>query len=295
MLDPENLQAFVALAEELNFVRAADRLGLVQSVVSKRLMRLEDNLGARLVSRNRRRKVDLTQEGAQFLPSARAALDHLEMVELRGRRIASGEAGALRIGYVFSAIMTGILPSLIRTVRSSAPDVRIIPVAMETPEQIAAIGNERLDVAIVRPRPSYPSEAVARCVHREEVQLGLASDNPLAARAFIACADLVDAQFIVPQFHEEVGLIDVIHQIVRIGHLPAPNTIYTKDFISAAGLAAADIGVAAVPRSLSSLKIGGLEYRPIIDLDASLELVLLNRPDLPPLIAGALCALRIDK
>ena len=125
--------------------------------------------------------------------------------------------------------------------------------------------------------------------------LGLASDNPLAARTRIACADLSDTQFIVPQFHEEVGLINVIHQIVRIGRLPEPSTIYTKDFITAAGLAAADIGVAAVPRSLSSLKIGGLEHRPIVDLDASLELVLLNRPDLPPLIAGALCALRIDK
>lgn len=295
MLDPENLQAFVTLAEELNFVRAADRLSLAQSVISKRLMRLEDKVGARLISRNRRSKVDLTREGMQFLPLAKAALEHLEMVELRGRRIASGEAGALRIGYVFSAIMTGILPSLIRLVRSATPKVRIIPVAMETPEQIAAIGNERLDVAIVRPRPSYPKEVVARCVHREEVQLGLASDNPLAARALIACADLAGAQFIVPQFHEEVGLIDVINQIVRTGHLPAPNTICTKDFITAAGLAAADIGVAAVPRSLSSLKIGGLEYRPIVDLDASLELVLLNRPDLPPLIAGALGAVRTDK
>lgn len=294
VLEPDSLQAFVAIAEEGHFVRAADRLGCAQSVVSKRLKRLEDRIGTRLVARNKRSKVELTRSGQQFLPTARTALVQLEKAEARGRRIAGGQAGALRIGYVFSAIMTGVLPGLVRALRDAIPDLEIVPVAMETPEQIAAIGDERIDVAIVRPRPSYPEGVVASRAHREGVRVAIAADNPIARRKSIACADLADARFIVPQFLEEVGLIEVINRIVRIGRLPPPEITRTKDFITAAGLAAAGMGVAAVPASLTALQLAGLLYRPITDLDAAMDLVLLRREDLPPAITGVLAQVRPD-
>lgn len=288
MLEPDSLQAFVAVAEEGHFVRAADALGCAQSVVSKRLKRLEDRIGVRLVARSKRSKVELTQAGQQFLPTAREILAQLAKAEARGRRIAGGQAGVIRIGYVFSAIMTGVLPGLIRVLRAKAPELEIVPVAMETPEQIAAIADERIDVAIIRSRPGYPAGITARVVHREGVRLALAADNALARQESIACADLAEARFIVPQFLEEVGLIDVINRIVRTGRLPPPEITRTKDFITAAGLAAAGMGVAAVPASLTALQLAGLLYRPISDLDAAMELVLLCRDDLPPVIADTL-------
>lgn len=292
MLEPDSLQAFIAIAEEGHFVRASDRLGCAQSVVSKRLKRLEDRLGARLVARNKRSKVELTREGQQFLPTARTALAELERAEARGRRIAGGQAGVLRIGYVFSAIMTGVLPGLIRAVRGALPELEIVALAMETPEQIAAIDDGRVDVAIVRPRPSYPVGVAARRVHSEGVMLALTADNPLARRESIACADLAHARFIVPQFREEVGLIDMINRIARIGRLPPPEITRTTDFITAAGLAAAGMGVAAVPASLTALRLAGLLYRPITDLTAVMDLVLLCREDLPPTVAGVLAKAR---
>lgn len=290
VLQPENLQAFIAIAEEGQFVRAADRIGCAQSVVSKRLKRLEDQLGIRLVERNRRSKVDLTREGRQFLPSAQITLAQIEKAEAQGRNLAHGEAGTLRIGFVFSAIITGIMPNLVRAVHMALPGLEIVPVAMETPEQIAAICDDRLDLALVRPRPSYPAELLASCVHREGVCLALAANHPLAARDHIACADLAASRFIVPQFHEEVGLIDVIDRIVRIGKLAPPQITRTKDFITAAGLAAAGMGIAAVPVSLTALALEGLIYRPVTDLDASLELVLLWREGLPQAVVGILLA-----
>ncbi|TAL03611.1 MAG: LysR family transcriptional regulator [Rhodospirillaceae bacterium] len=290
MLEPESLLAFVAVAEEGHFVRAGDRMGCAQSVISKRLKRLEDQLGIRLVTRNRRSKVGLTREGLQFLPTARATLAQLEKAEVHGRRLAGGQAGALRIGFVFSAIMTGVMPDLIRALRVALPALEIVPIAMETPEQIVAIGDDRLDVALVRPRPSYPAETWAKCVHREGVQLALPAAHPLTARKRIACADLAANRFIVPQFREEAGLIDVIDRIVKIGKLPPPEVVRTKDFITAGGLAAAGTGVAVVPTSLTALALEGLVYRPIIDLDFRLELVLLCREGLPQAIAKVLRA-----
>ena len=281
VLEPVSLQAFIAVAEEEHFVRAGDRLGCAQSVVSKRLKRLEDQLGIRLVERNGRSKVSLTKEGRHFLPSAQMTLIQIEKAEAFGRRLAQGEAGTLRIGFVFSAIMTGVMPNLVRAVNMALPGLEIVPIAMETPEQIAAIGDDRLDLALIRPRPSYPAEAQASCVHREGVYVALAANHPLMARDRIACADLGSSRFIIPQFHEEVGLIDVIDRIVRIGKLAPPQITRTKDFITAAGLAAAGMGIAAVPASLTSLVLKGLIYRSVTDLDARLELVLLCRKGLP--------------
>lgn len=196
----------------------------------------------------------------------------------------------MRIGFVFSAIMTGIMPNLVRAVHMALPGLENLPVAMETPEQIAAIGDGRLDLALVRPRPSYPDPAkvLASCVHREGVCLALAASHPLAARDDIACADLAASRFIVPQFREEVGLIDVIDQIVKIGKLAPPQIAHTKDFITAAGLAAAGMGIAAVPVSLASLVLEGLTYRSVADLDARLELVLLWREGLPQAVVEIL-------
>ena len=98
MLDPESLDVFVAIAELDHFVRAADRLGIAQSVVSKRLKRLEDQIGTRLVERGQRHKVALTRSGELFLPEARAAIAALDRAEQLGRTFGRGEAGPIKIG-----------------------------------------------------------------------------------------------------------------------------------------------------------------------------------------------------
>lgn len=288
MLHPECLQAFVTIASEGQFVRAADTLGCTQSVISKRLGRLEDQLGTRLLKRNKRAKVELTHEGMQFLQPARQMLEELRRVEETGRRIALGELGTIRIGYVFSGVMTGLLPSLIRHLRTVIPDAEIMPTAMETPEQLLALGSGNLELAVVRPRPSYPPGASARTAHTESIMLALPRESPLAQAAQVRCADLAECDFIVPQFHEEVGLIDVIKTIGRSGKFVPKPVIRTSDFITSAGLVAAGMGVAAVPASLMALQLEGLVYVPITDLFSDMDLILLEAPHLPQSVRSAI-------
>ena len=290
MLDPECLQAFVTIASEGQFVRAADALGCTQSVISKRLRRLEDQLGTRLLQRNKRSKVELTHEGMQFLAPARQMLVELQKVEETGRRIALGELGTLRIGYVFSAVMTGLLPSLIRHLRTVIPDAEIVPTAMETPEQLLALGSGNLEIAVLRPRPSYPPGASARAIHTEGIVLALPSESPLARAAQLRCADLAECDFIVPQFHEDVGLIDVIRTIAKTGGFVPKPVIMTSDFITSAGLVAACMGIAAVPASLMALQLEGVIYAPITDLSSVMDLILLEAPHLPRSVRSALAA-----
>lgn len=287
MLEPDGLEAFVAVVDERHFVAAADRLGCTQSVVSKRLMRLEDQLGGRLLNRGQRSRIVLTPEGEAFLPLARRLLDDLRAIEEQGRQILQGETGSLRLAFVFSAVMTGLMQGLVSHLREALPGVDIVAEAMETPEQLAAIGNGRIDLGFVRPRPSYPQGAFAHPVHHEPVLLAVSRSNPLAGQAAIECAELRGARFIIPQFHEQVGLKAVIEGIARIGGFSQPEVIPTADFITSIGLVGAGMGVAPVPASLAAMRLPEIAYIPILDYSAQVDLVLVEASPLRPAIRHA--------
>lgn len=288
MLDPACLHAFIAVAELEHFARAADLLGVAQPVISKRLQRLEDQLGVSLIERGKRQRVRMTPAGSLFLETAREGVAALMRVERLGQCIARGEAGPVRIAYVFSAIMTGVLPRMIRALRHKLPDIEIEPTFLETPGQLAAIADGRIDFGIARPRPTYPAGLIATPIHSESVILAISSDHRLNRGETILARDLAGERFIVPQFHEEAGLIDIIHGIAQSGSFRLPEIVRTADFITAAGLAAANVGIAAVPESLSRLQIDGLVYRAIEDHRASLDLVVLHRADAPASARSAL-------
>lgn len=288
MLDGDQLEVFLAIAETRHFVRAADRLGIAQSVVSKRLQRLEDRLGARLVTRGSRKDVALTRAGQLFLDEARAALASLRQAERIGRNIARGAAGPLRIGYVFSAAMSGTLARVLRALRDALPDLDVRLSLMETPVQFDRIVSGEIDIGLTRPRPSYPPAITARTVHREPLVLALADDHPLTRHAAVRLADLAGEPFIMPQFHEEVGLAEAVRDLARAGGFAMPALHRTDDFISAAVLAAAGRGVVLAPASLQHLALDGLTFRPLADHAATVELALLCRDDTPAAARGVI-------
>jgi DNA-binding transcriptional LysR family regulator len=112
-MDSRLLKAFVSLAEDLHFARTADRLDVAQSVLSDQLKKLETALGVRLLNRNKRSAVTLTDAGALFLREAVLAIRQLERAESVGKLAARGEIGNVSLGYVGSAVSTA------RTVRMS--------------------------------------------------------------------------------------------------------------------------------------------------------------------------------
>lgn len=286
MIDGEALAAFVAVAETRSFVRAGDRLGIAQSAVSKRLRRLEDRIEAELVDRSNRRTIELTRLGNLYLAEARAALRRLETAERIGRNLGRGEAGPLRIGYVFSAAMTGLVTRLARGLAAARPALELDFSLMETPEQLAALAEGRLDLGLIRPRPSYPADTSARIVHSEGLLLAVAAAHPLAAKAEVSVRDLSGSTFLVPQFQETVGLIEHVHALARAGGFPRPHTIATPDYITAASLAAAGIGLILAPSSLRHIGIEGLVFVLIRDFGVDLGLVLAQRRDMPPSLAA---------
>lgn len=287
MLDPRALQSLVVLSEELHFGRAAERLGITQSVLSIRIGRLEDQLGAPLFTRGKRAPVHLTRAGELFLPEARAAVAGVEQAERIGRLAGRGDMGMLRIAHVFSAAVTGVVPALLREVRQEFPALQIELTLMETPEQIAALEDGRIDVGLMRPRPSTPEGIETRIIHNEPVMLALPHDHPLVGVPSIEPHDLAGETFVIPQFHEEVGLIDTLRRLSMAGGFALRPVERTGDFITALTMVAGGYGVSIVPRSAATLTIEGVVYRKVAGFTERVMLVLAHRPALlpPPLAA----------
>ncbi|WP_233889919.1 LysR family transcriptional regulator [Paraburkholderia flagellata] len=277
MIEARQLRYFVAVVEELHFARAADRLDIAQSALSAQIQRLEREIGVRLLNRNKRQPVTLTDAGRLFHAEAVAALRHIERADQVGRLAARGLAGIVRIGFVASGVTSGVLSDTLRAFRQSHPDVRIEVVPMETPRQFEALDSGEIDVGILRPRRRYPAGIVATNVHTEHLMVAMADHHPLAARRKLHARDLKDQSFISPQFNEEEGFGEVLAALGAAGGFSALLDYRVQDFISVLTLASAGYGVAVVPESMSRFALPGLCFRPVTDFEFPVHLAMASR------------------
>ena len=280
MIDSRLLHAFVAVADTLHFGRAADRLALGQSVLSRQIRDLEQTLGTRLLQRGRRSAVSLTDAGQALLAESRSALAQLERAAVVARRAGRGEGGRLAIGYVASAALTGVLPKTLSRFRVARPEVEVELAAVETPRQLAALAEGTLDIGFLRPRSTYPEGVDALIVHREGLLLGVSANHRLA-HGRVLPALLAGERLIVPQFEEADGFEGHWAALAQLGAFSPGPVLRVRDFITAITLAAAGYGVALVPHSVTALALTGIAYRPLEAYVATADLAVAWRRNNP--------------
>lgn len=206
-MELKHLRAFVALAEELHFGRAAQRLCIVQPALSMQIKALEAELDVQLFERDRH-KVALSTTGRLFLPEARATLHQAGRAEQTARLSARGEIGTLRIAFV-SSVLPKLLPALIRAMHARYPLITLELKDMPTPDQIAALHDNQLDFGLIR-LPVSGSGLDIRVVLEESFVVALPGDHALATRPVIRPADLrgfpafVLARRYAPGFHDDM-------------------------------------------------------------------------------------------
>lgn len=274
MIEARALQLFITLADRLHFGRSADALGISQSVLSTQILRIEDRIGTRLFNRGRRAAVSLTPAGYTFLVEARLAIEQLNRVELIGRLAGKGEAGPVKIGFVFSAVLTGCLRKGLEGIRRELPFLDVQPEPMETPEQIAAIADGRIDVGFIRPRSAYPESVEARTIHSEGLVIALSRDHPLANTSPLLPESLAGERFIFPQFSSGDGFGETIDRLATLGGFSPQPSIRTRDFVTAIAMASAGYGVALAPRSMDHFALDGVMVREVQGLDEKVDLAL---------------------
>ncbi|MEH6246614.1 LysR family transcriptional regulator, partial [Salmonella enterica subsp. enterica serovar Mbandaka] len=143
-MDLKQLRYFVAVAEELHFGRAAQRLFISQPALSFDIRKFEDQLGVQLLARTNK-SVALTNAGQVLLDEARKLLQQAAEVERITQRSAHGLAGRLRVGFVNSMLYRG-LPRAVQRFEADHPAVEIILREMNTGEQVQAIQRQQIDL-----------------------------------------------------------------------------------------------------------------------------------------------------
>jgi DNA-binding transcriptional LysR family regulator len=194
MLELRHLRYFIAVADELNFSRAAERLHMAQPPLSQAIRQLERELGTDLLLRTTR-EVRLTEAGTTFLEGARRTLAELERARSDAQRAAAGEIGQLRVGFSWSARFE-TLPAIGRAFRLSHPDVSLLTEEMWNARMLPALRSGTIDVAVsLCPEIAGEFSYVAVC--GEPVVALLAKSHPLSGRNAIELRELADESFLL--------------------------------------------------------------------------------------------------
>jgi len=292
-MELRHLRYFVAVAEELNFTRAADRLHIGQPPLSMQIRDLEQEIGTPLFDRGRRR-VSLTEAGRRFLPQARAILEQSRTAVEEARRAGRGEAGELKVGFASSLPYTSTLADTLYRYRQRYPQVGLQLHELFSGEQFDAIRRATLDVGFVRHGGlEVPSGVVVREIGRDPLRLAVNAAHPLANRDVVSLVECRDDGFIA--FPPEVGsgLPFMLERLCR-GAGFAPRIVQTaREATTQIGLVAAGIGVALLPAPLECVRLPRVRYLALSDEGAHFSLAIATRDGPPaPLLAGFLDVLR---
>ena len=196
MPELRHLRYFVAVAEELNFSRAAKRLRMAQPPLSVAIRQLEQEIGASLFHRTSR-EVKLTEAGEALLVGARRTLAEAESAVTAAKRTGAGELGVLRIAYNWTARFE-TLPALGQALRRDRPDVELFTEEMRTYLMPASLRMGTIDVALAV-YPDIVSELSYRTIRRERIVAVLSSSHPLADKHAIELKALADDLVLFPR------------------------------------------------------------------------------------------------
>ncbi|RKP55999.1 LysR family transcriptional regulator [Pararobbsia silviterrae] len=271
-MDLRQIRYFVAVARERNFTRAAEYLHIAQPPLSRQIQLLEEEVGVPLLIRNTR-PVRMTDAGRLFYEQAIQILGRVEQMQVAARHVGLRQRSVLSIGFVASVLYAG-LPTLMRKLRHSAPELDIQVVELMSLQQVEALKEGRIDIGFGRIRHTDPN--VASIVLREErlaavVPIG----SPMASESTpLSIEQLAGEKLIVypnqprPSFADQV--LNVFH-----GHRVQPGEVLeVREIQTALGLVAAEFGVCVIPSSARQIR-QDVHYR-LIDSDDATSPIIFN-------------------
>lgn len=261
-MDTRQLRRFVALAETLNYHRAAELLHMAQPPLSVSIRQLEEQVGVRLFERTRR-GTSLTAAGAAALDDARRALFHTEQFGRTALAAANGDAGTLRIGFVGSATYA-LMPQVMPLFRQRYPAVQLELIESTTSRICALVNNGDIDAGLLRFPITQAGRAQIAPIERDVFVVALPADHALARRrARLALADLANEPFVMYSAQEVPGLHAVAMQACQqAGFVPRvqQEAVQVQTVVS---LVESGFGVALVPSVAMRHATRNIVFKPL--------------------------------
>ena len=244
-LELRHLEYFVALAEELHFGRAADRLFIVQPTLSKQVAALEKELGTDLFVRTKRH-VALTAAGEAFLSDARQVLAQADGAKARARLASRGDVGVLEIGFVVP-VLYDLLPHMLRAFRASYPEVRLSLHELHDAEIVTGLLSRDLHLGFARLPAVGGRRLRTRPLVDEPVMVAVPAGHTLASQDSVALTDLACEDLIVIARTQEPELYDS-YMVACAAAGFRPRVAHEVDRTHVAvGLVACGLGLCFVP------------------------------------------------
>ena len=259
-MELRHLRYFVAVAEELNFTRASERLHTAQPSLSQQIRDLEDAVGTPLLFRTKRH-VALTDAGQVFLAETRVVLAQVERAILMARRAARAEAGQLVIGFVPSAEVK-IFPKILPVLRARYPDVQVVLHSMSTPEQRAGLLDNSINIGFFR-SDHRETRLEERTVLREPLVAVLPVGHPLEKLQAIPFKLFQKYPFVGISREEAPELANAVAQLSEANAVELEVVQSGDNVLMILSLVAMGLGIAILPDYVESLLIKNVTCRPI--------------------------------
>ncbi|MBD1890844.1 LysR substrate-binding domain-containing protein [Coleofasciculus sp. FACHB-SPT9] len=278
-MELRHLHYFIAVAEELNFSRAAARLHIAQPPLSKQIHDLEDDLGVQLFDRTQR-PLQLTLAGRVFLDEARSAIASVDRAVNMAQRASRGEIGRLVIGFT-SSMANSFLPDILRVYLERFPLVELVWRELATSIQMQALRDRHLDVGFFH-LPSWMQEEVDLAwmtICHESLIVALPETHPLASQPQVSLKALAQEVFILPSRQFSPVLSEQLEHLCQQSGI-SPVVIQEGTLmLTILGLVAGGVGVALLPANVQNLQRKGVLYKNIAEPTPTVPMAAVWRQD----------------
>lgn len=280
-----HLRYFLAVAEELSFSRAAQRLGMAQPPLSQQIAQLEQIIGQRLF--DRKPQVRLTATGKALAKSARKLVAQVQIDLEEARRAGIGELGTLTLGFPASALLTWF-PQIVRSFRDNFPEVHLRLQEISSAEQMVGLHAGAIDVGLLRGEV-HDERVVCEPLLEEPYVAVLPGGHPLGERISIRLREFAAEPLIffpravAPKLHDEIW------GIFREAGVQPVTVMEAQEWLTIIGLVETGIGVTVAPASFRRLKWGEVRYATIEDVTATTSISLcISRKNNNPVVSNFL-------
>jgi DNA-binding transcriptional LysR family regulator len=290
-MDLRQMRYFLALAEERNFGRAAERLHMAQPPLTRQIRALEEELDTVLFLRTPK-GVELTAAGETLLDEVPNLLQLAQRARDRTRLAGQGQIGRLDVG-IFGSGILDVIPRMLARFHAERPEVKIELHNLTKAEQLVALRERRISVGFNRLVPPE-DDLVVETVLRERMVVGLPEGHRLCAQSEISILDMDDEPLILYPNVPMRGLAQEVTSAFRSAGVRLRVEQEVEDVLTCVALVASGFGLCVTTESTASLRLPGVAYRPLrCDTLRDIELsCLYRRDDSAPILAAFLAVVR---
>jgi DNA-binding transcriptional LysR family regulator len=275
-IELRQLRYFLAVAENLNFTRAAEKIGIAQPPLSQQISALERQLRVNLFRRSKR-EVTLTEEGKALAFYARRIINLTINAAEVVRAVSNGREGPLTIGAVFSSIYT-LIPHILPPLSAQYPGITLNLQEMTISQQIVSLLDEKIDAGILRGPFSHP-ELETITLYREHFVAVVPSNNELAHAKVVRMEEIASQPLIRVRASANRDYSRQMFSILNDKGYNLNVVQEVSDTHTLIGLVAAGVGCSMVPASFQNIQIRQVRYIPLLEQTPQTTIQLVWRKD----------------